>query len=246
MNQIQDADVILFGELHDNPISHWVELQIAKELEKRKGKGLIIGAEMLELDDQLVVDEYLGGLTEFNHVENEISGWPNFKTDYKPLLDFAKENEVSFLATNIPRRYAALVARKGQEVLDTLSEQAKQYIPPLPIEYDAEAAGYAALMGHGHGHHLPHLAEAQAIKDATMAHVILENVKTGKTFFHIHGAFHSLNFQGIYYFLKRQKPDLKVVVVSTAEQKDISKLADENKGKADFFVLVPEDMTKTY
>ena len=38
------ADVIFFGELHDNPIAHWLELEITKDLYAEKGKDLILGS----------------------------------------------------------------------------------------------------------------------------------------------------------------------------------------------------------
>lgn len=246
IKQLEQSDIILFGELHNNPISHWIQLQLVKELVLSKDKNLNIGAEMVEVDDQLVVDEYLRGLTDFKHVETEISDWPNFSTDYKPLLDFSKERGLKFLATNVPRRYAALVARNGLNILDTLSEEAKMLLCPLPVDFNAEEAGYADLNLHGHGHHMPYLAEAQALKDATMANVILGQAEEDKTIFHIHGAFHSQNYQGIYWFLKKARPDLKISVITTVEQENSGKLEEDNIGKADFLIVVPEDMTKTY
>lgn len=47
-----DADVVLFGELHNNPICHWFELQLAKDLAAQRGTYLVLGAEMFEADNQ--------------------------------------------------------------------------------------------------------------------------------------------------------------------------------------------------
>ena len=90
------------------------------------------------------------------------------------------------------------------------------------------------------------IVKAQAIKDATMAHFILENYKTGSTFLHYNGAFHSDFHEGILWYLQQQKPDLNYVTITTVSQKDISKLDKENKGRADFIICVDEDMTTTY
>ena len=46
--------------------------------------------------------------------------------------------------------------------------------------------------------------------------------------------------------LKKYKPEVKVGTVTTVLQADLEKLADENKGKADFIIVVPEDMTTTH
>ena len=56
------ADIVLFGEHHDNPITHWLQLELTRDLFEKKKDGLILGAEMFEADDQLVLDEYLQGL----------------------------------------------------------------------------------------------------------------------------------------------------------------------------------------
>ena len=126
--------------------------------------------------------------------EDEARLWQNHKTDYKPLLQFAFEQGIRFVATNVPRRYANLVYRKGFEGLDSLSDEAKKYLPPLPVAYDPELPGYKSMreMGQmGHGKVSDNLPKAQAIKDATMAHFILKNWSAGKQLLHFNGAYHS-------------------------------------------------------
>ena len=78
-----------------------------------------------------------------------------------------------------------------------------------------------------------------------MAHVILKNWSPGKQFLHYHGAYHSQNFESIYWYLKQENPDLKIITIHSVEQKDISELSEENTGLADFTICVDEDMTKT-
>ena len=90
------------------------------------------------------------------------------------------------------------------------------------------------------------LPKAQAIKDATMAYFILENFKQGSLFIHYNGSYHSENYEGILWYLKKKRPELKYVTITTVTQKDISRLLAENKGKADFIICVDEDMTTTY
>jgi uncharacterized iron-regulated protein len=90
------------------------------------------------------------------------------------------------------------------------------------------------------------MAEAQALKDATMAHFIFKNLKPGFNFFHLNGAYHSDYFEGIYWSLKKKNKNLKIVTISTVEQKNIEKLDQGNLNKADIIIAVPDDMTKTY
>ena len=53
---MKDADIVFFGELHNNPIAHWMQIELTKDLFKVKGADLVLGAEMFEADDQLVIE----------------------------------------------------------------------------------------------------------------------------------------------------------------------------------------------
>ena len=247
MKALEDADIVLFGESHDNPVSHWLQLEVTKDLFESEKENLVLGAEMFESDVQVVVDEYLSGVISTSSFENESRPWPNYKTDYKPLVEFAKKNKLKFVATNVPRRYASLVNSKGFEGLEGLSAEAKAFIPPLPIKYDAELNCYKSMMNmEGMGDHVTeNFPKAQAIKDATMAHFILENWSKNKLFLHYHGSYHSESFESIYWYLKQANPKLKIVTIHTVSQADVEELEKENTGKADFTICVDEDMTKT-
>lgn len=247
MKQLEDADIVLFGESHDDPISHWLELEVTKDLFESKKEKLILGAEMFESDNQVILNEYIEGKISQSSFESEARLWPNYKTDYKPLIEFAKTNNLQFVASNVPRRYASLVNKNGFEGLEELSVEALAFIPPLPIKYDPELNCYKSMMEmEGMGDHVtPNFPKAQAIKDATMAYFILKNWSAGKTLIHYHGSYHSENFESIYWHLKQANPDLKIVTIHTVSQKDVSELEKENTGKADFTICVDEDMTKT-
>jgi len=146
-----DADIVLFGEFHTNPISHWLQLELSSDLYEKRGEDLLLGAEMFEADNQLILDEYLAGHITEAKFEEEARLWKNYKTDYKPLVLLAKENELTFVATNIPRRYANMVFKKGVVSLDSLSVEAKAFMAPLPLEYDTSLSCYKQLMGSGNG-----------------------------------------------------------------------------------------------
>lgn len=243
-------DIVLFGETHNNPISHWLELNIAEDLYKNKKENFVIGAEMFESDNQLIIDEYFSDIINEKSFEEECRLWDNYKTDYKPIVNFAKSNKIKLIATNIPRRYANLVYRNDFQALNSLSKDAKKYIAPLPIKYDSTLECYKSMIdnmqgmpGHGNG---STIAKAQAIKDATMAYLIVQNLKKGKLFYHFNGSYHSDNFQGIYWYIKQLNAGLKVVTVTTVSQDDITFLLPENDNLADFIICVPSDMTTTY
>jgi len=243
-----NSDVLLFGEYHNNSILHWLQLQTLKAL-SQSGKQLVIGAEMFEADNQLLIDEYFMGLIKQSNFEKEMKLWNNYTTDYKPLLDFAFESKSKFVATNIPRRYASIVAAKGLDYLDSLSVEAKKYIAPLPIRFGLEIPGYEEMLemmgGHGDENSSLKFVAAQASKDATMAYFILKNLNPNSIFVHFNGDFHSKNYGGIYWYLTNSKTKLKVETVAVVES-DSFKFEDEYKSLGNYVILIPSDMTKTY
>lgn len=243
MKSLAGADVILFGEQHNSAIAHWLQLVVAREL---AAKGpLAMGAEMIEADDQATLDRYLRGEIDQAAFDTLARLWKNH-SDYAPMVDLAKEKGLRFIATNVPRRYASLVYRGGFEALDTLPDAEKQWIAPLPIAYDPELPGYKAMLDMGHGHASPTMPMAQALKDATMAHFILTNCKPGTPFLHFNGTYHSDNYEGIVWYLKRARPELRIVTIATTTQADASKLEAEHKGKADLILVVDEAVPGTY
>ena len=248
IKELSRSEIVFFGELHNNPIAHWLELEVAKSLHKNHA-DLVLAMEMFEADDQIVVDEYLKGLIEENHLLSEAKVWDNYKTDYKPLVDFAKSNQLKVIASNIPRRYANLVYRKGLTALDSISSEAQGWISPLPIQVDLELSGYksmiAQMKGHGSGS-AENLALSQAIKDATMAHFILKNKTMNNVVFHVNGAYHSQDGEGILWYIKRLKPEARMATIHVVEQIEIDKVDIQNMGKADFIICVAESMTKTF
>ena len=246
LKEISEADVVFFGELHNNPICHWLQYELTKDLYAATDSNLVIGAEMFERDNQLILNEYLAELISESSYKKEARLWPNYKTDYAPLVEFAKENDIEFVATNVPRRYASLVYKKGFEGLEVLEPEAKVYLAPLPIEYDAELPGYVKMLEMSGGHGGDNLPKAQAIKDATMAFSIAEYSGNDKLFVHYNGTYHSENFEGILWYLNKYKPNLNIITISSVEQKNIEELEEENKNKANYIILVTEDMTKTH
>ncbi len=250
VKQAAEADVVFFGEQHNNPISHWLQLELTHALYQVHKDQLVLGAEMVETDNQDELNLYLEDVIDADSLKVVARMWPNFNTDYKPLVDLAKAYKLPFIGTNVPRRYASMVFRDGFEALDTLPDTEKQFMAPLPIDYDPELPGYQKMlemMSGMPGHQSANFPKAQAIKDATMAWSIAQNWKAGKHVIHYNGSFHSDNFEGIVWYLKRFAPDVNILTITTLEQEKLHKrLAEEDRSVADFMVVVPVNMTKTY
>ena len=240
----EKTDVVLFGEIHDNSLVHWLQLEFTKDLAQRK--PLVLGAEMLEADNQKQLDQYLKSEINQKQLDSSARLWKNYKTDYKPLVDFAKDKKINFIATNVPRRYASLVFKKDLVALDSLSALEKSWIAPLPIEFDINLPGYKGMMSMQGGHAGEKMPKAQAIKDATMAYFINKNRKENSIFVHYNGTYHSDNYEGINWYLRKLDADIQIVTIAMVEQKDITKLEAEHYNKADFILVIDEDVTKTY
>ena len=241
----ENADIVLFGELHNNSIVHYIQLKLTEELGKKK--DLVLGLEMLETDNQNAVNDYLSEKINQKKLDSVARLWNNYKTDYKPLVDYAKSKNFPVIATNVPRRFASMVFKNGLEHLETLPQIDKDFIAPLPILFDINLKSYQEMlqmdMGKMKGENFP---KAQRIKDATMAHFIHKNLKENSIFIHYNGTFHSDYYEGLYWYLKKINQNLKIVTIATVEQKDILKITDETAKKADFIIVTDELITKTY
>lgn len=247
LRQLEKAELVFFGELHGNAMAHWLELEVAQDLH-RQSPGLCLAFEMLEADNQLLLNEYLQGMIEERHFLSEAKLWDSYQTDYRPLVEFARQNQLPVIASNIPRRYANLVFRRGLGALDSLPEEARQWMAPLPITVDLSLRGYQDMMqgmgGHGSSQGAEQLAQAQAVKDATMAHFILKQMGDDRLI-HFNGAYHSRDRQGIVWYLQQARPDLSIRTIETVEQADIKNLQEEHKNRADYIICIPENMTRT-
>ena len=237
-------DIILFGEQHNSAIAHWLQLKVTKELSAKR--SIQLGAEMIEADNQEALNRYLSDSITQKGLDTTARLWPNYATDYAPLVDFAKANNLRFTATNIPRRYASMVDKGGFSALDTLRNLEKSWMAPLPMAFDASLPTYQSILKMMGPHGSPKLVMSQATKDATMAHFILKNYTIGNLFLHFNGAFHSDFYEGILWYLKRQSPDLKYSTISTVTQSSVDRLEMENLSKADFIIVVDEEVTTTY
>jgi uncharacterized iron-regulated protein len=251
LRQLREAEVVFLGELHNNPISHWLQLELTRDLLANRGaSNLVLGAEMFERDQQPALDHFLDTEQPPREFEAGTELWPNYDTDYRPLVELAKAEGIPFVATNIPRRFARQVSRQGVAALDSLPEAEKAWVAPLPFEIDYELPAYQRMRemmgGHGHGMAVDNFVAAQASKDATMAYFIRQHRQPGQLFIHLNGAYHSDFKEGIVWYLWQAEPSLEIVTFTTVEQDQIDELDPEHLGRADVIIAVPSSMTKTY
>jgi uncharacterized iron-regulated protein len=242
------ADVVFLGEQHDDTTAHAMQLEIFRGAVERysKERKVALSMEMFERDVQTVLNEYLSGLITEPQFLAGSRPWGNYKTDYRPLVELAKEKKLEVIAANAPRRYVNMVSRLGRDSLMGLSKQAKEWLAPLPYDDPSETytKKFNALMGASGdpgaaNAHTP-IVFSQALWDATMAYSIARSLKKnkGELLVHLNGGFHTEGRLGTVEQLLRYRPKTKVIVVTMLYEDDF-KTFDKAKHTdlGDFVIL---------
>lgn len=250
INDMANADVLFFGEEHNDSTAHYLEFALFKKLAEKYPQKTALSMEMFQTDCQLVLDEYLGGLIREKNLMTDARTWPNYK-DYKQMIELAKTNHLPVIAANAPTRYTNMVTRGGLDVLKQLNKQAKSYLAPLPIDtasgpyYDK----FAKIMG-GHAS-MPgmQIYQSQNLWDATMGWSIAKFLKqhAGFKILQLNGGFHSEEKLGAVAQLKRYAPKARTLNIATYadesfDNPDWSKFA----GMADYIILTDPKLPKTF
>ena len=162
----RNADALLIGETHDDPIAHALEFEFLKAMTEAvdSNRSVALSLEMFESDVQDIINEYLGDYISERHFKNSARPWGNYDTDYRPSVEYARENGLAVIAANAPRRYVSRVTSYGAESLSELPASARSFLPPLP--YALASVPYReqwnALMAES-------MAEMQAAMDSMKA-----------------------------------------------------------------------------
>ena len=251
ISALDNFDVVLFGEFHDNTLIHKIQETVIYDL-INKGNLVSLSFEMFERDVQFVLNRFLNDEINEEEFLETSRPWNNYIEDYKPLIDLAKKHNLPALAANIPRSIANLVSKHGLLVLDSLNYSDKKYLPkdlyhPFDDNYYEKFYETMSIMSHSmplkkdkiHNFYL-----AQCLKDDTMAETIfLHNQNnSGRLIVHFNGSFHSDYLLGTYERLKRLKSNLKIAVISPTFKKQINHEEDDYlqklSQKGHFLILI--------
>lgn len=225
VENIGKHDVIFLGEMHDDSIGHALQFEIFKSAVEKysPNRKISLSLEMFERDVQTVVNEYLAGLITEKKFLDDSRPWGNYKTDYRPLVELAKEKKFPVIAANAPRRYVNMVSRGGRDKLNALSDDAKKFLPPLPYAQASEAYSkkFKALMGGAPEAQmgLNNILDSQSLWDAGMAYNISQNIVENGLIVHLNGAFHTESRLGTVEHLLKYKPNAKLLVVTMRYEK---------------------------
>ncbi|WP_378962252.1 ChaN family lipoprotein [Pedobacter jamesrossensis] len=217
ITDMNSADVLFFGEEHNDSIGHYLEAEIFKKLNEKYPQKTVLTLEMFHTDIQPIIDEYLADLISEKNFTKEARAWPNYK-DYRPLIEYAKAQKLTIIGGNAATRYSNAVTRGGLETLKNFPKTSSSFLPPLPID---TATGrynekFTDLLG-GHSMGSMKVYQTQNFWDATMAWSIAKFIKTHKNVkvFQLNGRFHSDEKLGTLAQLQKYAPKLQILNISS-------------------------------
>ncbi|WP_312337709.1 ChaN family lipoprotein [Anaerospora hongkongensis] len=246
--KIKDYDVVVFGEYHDNPVLHRLEKELLTAVYEQY-PNVAVSLEMFERDNQQILNAYLAGRVSEEAFLEQSRPWPNYRSDYRPLVEFAKTEELPVLAANIPRAIAAQYARSG--MLAAVEETLRQYLPRIHStpdgEYRQRFFGQMQAMSDKHSampvteKQMEAFYRAQCLKDDTMAESILDYHRRypDRKIIHYQGDFHSRYRLGVVEKLQALAPELKILVITPVYVDDFQRLSEKARSlQADGDIVV--------
>lgn len=248
-DQMDDNQLIFFGEEHDNVIAHQMTLELLRTLNnelREDNISLSFALEMFERDQQFALDSLQNGYFPLKDLSEHTRLWSNYESDYQPLLAYCLEQKIPIVASNITREYASYLFNNGREALKEKVGVDTAFLCDLIFEVDTTLSQYAALKDMAIHMNVLNFIEAQAIKDATMARSIVEELKEGKTVFHLNGCYHSDYHQGIVWYVQKRMKKVKIMTISVVSYEGEFAWDKKYKNKADYIFFVSNDLEKSY
>ena len=253
--RLATQDLVFLGEQHNDPRTHQLQAAVLEGIARRRSGPIVLALEMFERDVQGPLDNYLTGTLSEEQFLATSRPWPNYPTDYRPMVEFARSKQWPVIAGNIPRRYASQVARRGLGAIDSLPAAERGFVAErLDCPRDAYWERFRGVMGDMSGHGTPmtpdqvetmvwRTYEAQCVKDETMGESVAAAYARGAMVIHANGAFHSDLRLGTADRAKRRAPQAKIAVVSFIPVADLDAANGKPQRKiGDYivFTLAPE------
>jgi len=245
------ADLVFFGEQHDDPETHFAEFALLEGIGRIRPRA-IVSLEMFERDVQPLVDGYLSGRLNETEFLAGSRPWDRYATDYRALVLLARARGWPVVAANVPRPIASAVSRKGLAALDTLPPASRAWAArESSCPHDKYFANFAETMkGHsgpgpapdtvGAGMVTERFYQAQCVKDETMGEAIANAYATspGAIVVHYNGSFHSDFALGTAERAKRRAPGAKSLVVTAIPvASPASAVLGDNAARADYVIF---------
>lgn len=248
VRDLEKADVLFFGEEHNDSVGHILELEILKQIHTAYPKTAL-SMEMFHTDIQPIINEYLGGFISEKNFTKEARAWNNYK-DYKPLIEYAKANKIDVIGANGAARYSNIVSKSGLDMLNTLPKESKSFLPPLPID-TATGTYYHKFIKELGAHNMGNMKiyQTQNFWDATMAWSIFRYIKKhkGTKVLHLNGRFHSDEKLGTIAKLKKIAKKLTITNLSCFPSADYNNPEwEKHKHLGDYIIITDPGVKKSF
>jgi uncharacterized iron-regulated protein len=242
--------VLFFGERHGDSAAHALEAELLAAV-GALGRPVVLSLEMFERDVQPHIDAYLAGAVDEPGFLARARPWPRYATDYRPLVELARERGWPVVAANVPRSIASAVGQRGLAAVDSLDAREREHVArEISCPEDAYRARFLQSMrahptggqSAGSGDTLATAAAerfylAQCVKDETMAQSIARALRLAPDAIVVHftGAFHSDFGHGTVERVRRRIPEVVGVIVSTVRVADPTRVEPaEYAARADY------------
>lgn len=252
--KLSAADIVFFGEQHDDPDTHAAELATLAAIGGRRANTLL-SLEMFERDVQRTLNRYLAGELPESVFVATSRPWDRYTSDYRGMVELARARGWPVVAANIPRRIASAISRRGLVVLDTMAEGERAFAArEHRCGRDAYYARFAETMGgHSAGGGPASAAdsaamramtdrfyEAQCAKDEAMAESIANaysRAGADALLLHVNGSFHSDFGYGTADRVRRRLPRARIALVTAIPSATMREPTREERSRADWLVF---------
>ncbi|ENO2183464.1 ChaN family lipoprotein [Vibrio alginolyticus] len=217
--ELQQADVILIGEWHTHAGIHRFQTDMLKQLTSYD-RSLALSMEQFTRDKQPVVDAYLRGEIGEQYLMKQANAWPNYESDYRPLVEFAKQKNLPVIAANAPKSIVRCIGRQGLDYINKLDDDQRMFIAQaINTGSSPYKEKFMASMHHGKPEQTEKQFAAQVTWDETMAESIVSYLddNPGAQIVHVAGKFHTEQGLGTAASILSSNPSLKVVVISPTD-----------------------------
>lgn len=219
-DQAQKADVILVGEWHTHSGIHRFQTQLLQALIKQP-RDVALSMEQFSRDKQAVVNEYVRGEIGEQALINNGNAWPNYESDYRPLVELAKSNHIDIIAANAPKVMVQCIAKQGLSYLDNQTQDRRSLVAKNISTVDTPyKQKFMSSMHHGNADQNEKQYAAQATWDETMAESIVDYLAQhpAKQVMHIAGMFHTAEGLGTAAAILRLNPELKILIITPSDK----------------------------
>ncbi|MBS9866310.1 ChaN family lipoprotein [Vibrio alginolyticus] len=217
--ELQQADVILIGEWHTHAGIHRFQTDMLKQLTSYD-RSLALSMEQFTRDKQPVVDAYLRGEIGEQYLMKQANAWPNYESDYRPLVEFAKQKNLPVIAANATKSIVQCIGRQGLDYINKLDDDQRMFIAQaINTGSSPYKEKFMASMHHGKPEQTEKQFAAQVTWDETMAESIVSYLddNPGAQIVHVAGKFHTEQGLGTAASILSRNPSLKVVVISPTD-----------------------------